>query len=94
MVRGDANKLDNIKKSNRNVVVLDMTTDEKIGNSLTTALIGLNVSFVGGESNASDGRVEEGTKNVSTRGIMLDYYNLDNFESVIRRLRIVMHLKM
>ena len=69
-----------IKESNRNVVVLDMTTDEKTGNSLTTALTGLNVSFVGGESNASDGRVEEGTKNVSTRGIMLDYYNLDNLK--------------
>jgi LysM repeat protein len=69
-----------IKKSNRNVVVLDMTTDEKTGNTLTTALTGLNVNFVGGESNASDGRVEEGTKNVSTRGIMLDYYNLDNLK--------------
>jgi len=69
-----------IKKSNRNVVLLDMTTEEKTGNSLTTALTGLNVSFVGGESNASDGRVEEGTNNVSTRGIMLDYYNLDNLK--------------
>jgi LysM repeat protein len=69
-----------IKKSNRNVVVLDMTTDEKTGTALTTALTGLNVNFVGGESNASDGRVEEGTKNVSTRGIMLDYYNLDNLK--------------
>jgi hypothetical protein len=69
-----------IKKSSQNVVVLDMTTDEKIGNSLTTALTGLNVSFVGGESNVSNGRVEEGTKNLSTRGITLDYYNLDNLK--------------
>jgi ABC-type branched-subunit amino acid transport system substrate-binding protein len=69
-----------IKESNRNVVVLDMTTDEKTGTGLTTALTGLNVNFVGGESNVSDGRVGEGKKNVSTRGILLDYYNLDNLK--------------
>ena len=69
-----------IKESNRNVVVLDMTTDEKTGIALTTALTGLNVNFVGGESNVSDGRVGEGKKNVSTRGILLDYYNLDNLK--------------
>ncbi len=69
-----------IKKSSRNVVVLDMTTDEKTGTALTSALTGLNVNFVGGESNVSDGRVEEGTKNLSTRGITLDYYNLDNLK--------------
>ena len=69
-----------IKASNRNVVVLDMTTDEKTGTAISTALTGLNVSFVGGESNVSDGRVEEGTKNLSTRGITLDYYNLDNLK--------------
>ena len=69
-----------IKESNRNVVVLDMTTDEKTGTALTKALKGLNVNFVGGESNVSDGRVGEGNKNVSTRGILLDYYNLDNLK--------------
>ena len=69
-----------IKESNRNVVVLDMTTDEKTGTALTKALTGLNVNFVGGESNVSDGRVGEGNKNVSTRGILLDYYNLDNLK--------------
>ena len=69
-----------IKESNRNVVVLDMTTDEKTGTAITTALTGLNVSFVGGESNVSDGRVGDGTKSIGTRGILLDYYNLDNLK--------------
>jgi ABC-type branched-subunit amino acid transport system substrate-binding protein len=71
---------DFIKKSNKNVVVLDMTTDEKIGTALTTALTGLNVNFVGGETNASDSRLEAGAKGLGTRNIMLDYYNLDNLK--------------
>jgi hypothetical protein len=71
---------DFIKKTNKNVVVLDMTTDEKTGTSLTTALTGLNVNFVGGETNASDTRLEAGVKGVGTRNIMLDYYNLDNLK--------------
>ncbi|MFM2316629.1 MAG: hypothetical protein RLZZ155_961, partial [Bacteroidota bacterium] len=71
---------DFIKKTNKNVVVLDMTTDEKTGTALTTALTGLNVSFVGGETNASDTRLESGAKGVGTRNIMLDYYNLDNLK--------------
>ncbi len=71
---------DFIKKSNKNVVVLDMTSDEKTGTALTTALTGLNVSFVGGETNASDSRLEAGAKGLGTRNIMLDYYNLDNLK--------------
>lgn len=71
---------DFIKKVNKNVVVLDMTSDEKTGTSLTTALTGLNVNFVGGESNVSENRVEQGSKNVATKSISLDYYNLDNLK--------------
>ncbi len=71
---------DFIKKANKNVVVLDMTSDEKTGTSLTTALTGLNVNFVGGESNVSETRVEQGAKNVATKSISLDYYNLDNLK--------------
>jgi hypothetical protein len=71
---------DYIKKAKKHVVVLDMTSDEKIGTSLTTALTGLNVNFVGGESNASESRVEQGSKNVATKNITLDYYNLDNLK--------------
>jgi len=71
---------DFIKKLNKHVVVLDMTSDEKTGTSLTTALTGLNVNFVGGESNVSETRVESGAKNIGTRSIMLDYYNLDNLK--------------
>jgi LysM repeat protein len=71
---------DFIKKANKNVVVLDMTSDEKTGTSLTTALTGLNVNFVGGESNVSENRVEQGSKNVATKSISLDYYNLDNLK--------------
>ncbi len=71
---------DFIKKLNKHVVVLDMTSDEKTGTSLTTALTGLNVNFVGGESNVSETRVENGAKNIGTRNIMLDYYNLDNLK--------------
>ncbi len=71
---------DFIKKSKKHVVVLDMTSDEKTGTALTTALTGLNVSFVGGESNASESRVEEGSKNLATKNISLDYYNLDNLK--------------
>lgn len=71
---------DFIKKANKNVVVLDMTSDEKTGASLTTALTGLNVNFVGGESNVSENRVEQGSKNVATKSISLDYYNLDNLK--------------
>ena len=71
---------DFIKKANKNVVVLDMTSDEKTGTSLTTALTGLNVNFVGGESNVSESRVEQGSKNVATKNISLDYYNLDNLK--------------
>ncbi|MFM2227832.1 MAG: hypothetical protein RL664_1175 [Bacteroidota bacterium] len=71
---------DFIKKANKNVVVLDMTSDEKTGTSLTTALTGLNVNFVGGESNVSETRVEQGSKNVATKSISLDYYNLDNLK--------------
>ena len=71
---------DFIKKANKNVVVLDMTSDEKTGTSLTTALTGLNVNFVGGESNVSETRVGQGSKNVATKSISLDYYNLDNLK--------------
>ena len=71
---------DFIKKANKHVVVLDMTSEEKTGTALTTALTGLNVNFVGGESNVSDSRLEQGTKNIGTRKIMLDYYNLDNLK--------------
>jgi LysM repeat protein len=71
---------DFIKKANKNVVVLDMTSEEKTGTSLTTALTGLNVNFVGGESNVSENRVEQGSKNVATKSISLDYYNLDNLK--------------
>jgi ABC-type branched-subunit amino acid transport system substrate-binding protein len=71
---------DFIKKANKHVVVLDMTSDEKTGTALTTALTGLNVSFVGGESNASESRVEQGSRNLATKNITLDYYNLDNLK--------------
>jgi len=71
---------DFIKKANKHVVVLDMTSDEKTGTALTTVLTGLNVSFVGGESNASESRVEQGSRNLATKNITLDYYNLDNLK--------------
>jgi ABC-type branched-subunit amino acid transport system substrate-binding protein len=71
---------DFIKKANKHVVVLDMTSEEKTGTALTTALTGLNVSFVGGESNASESRVEQGSRNLATKNITLDYYNLDNLK--------------
>jgi len=74
------NIYDFIKKANKNVVVLDMTSDEKLGASLTTALTGLNVNFVGGDSNVSEGRVGQGSKNVITKNISLDYYDLDNLK--------------
>ena len=60
---------DFIKKANKHVVVLDMTSEEKTGTALTTALTGLNVSFVGGESNASESRVEQGSRNLATKNI-------------------------
>jgi LysM repeat protein/ABC-type branched-subunit amino acid transport system substrate-binding protein len=69
-----------IKKAKKHVVVLDMTSEEKTGTALTTALTGLNVNFVGGESNASESRLEQGSKNVATKNITLDYYNLDNLK--------------
>lgn len=69
-----------IKKANKKVVVLDMTSDEKTGTSLTTALTGLNVNFVGGETNVSESRSEQGAQNVATKNISLDYYNLDNLK--------------
>ena len=71
---------DFIKKAKKHVVVLDMTSEEKTGTALTSALTGLNVNFVGGESNASESRVEEGSKNLATKNITLDYYNLDNLK--------------
>jgi LysM repeat protein len=69
-----------IKNANKHVVVLDMTSDEKTGTALTTALTGLDVSFVGGDPNVSSGRAKQGAKNVATKSIMLDYYNLDNLK--------------
>lgn len=71
---------DFIKKSNKQVVVLDMTSEEKTGTALTTALTGLNVSFVGGETNVSETRAEQSTRNIATKNISLDYYNLDNLK--------------
>jgi len=69
---------DFVKASSKDVVVLDMTSEEKVGVSLTTALTGLNVSFVGGESEAGASRVKPGTKNIAAKSIMLDYHNLTN----------------
>lgn len=71
---------DFVKKSNKQVVVLDMTSDEKTGSALTTALTGLNVSFVGGEPNVSETRAEQSARNIATKNISLDYYNLDNLK--------------
>lgn len=71
---------DFIKKSNKSVIVLDMTSDEKTGLALTTALTGLNVSFVGGNANVSENRAGQGLVRLGTRDISLDYYNLDNLK--------------
>ena len=73
-----------VKSQKSKVVVLDMNSDKKLSASVSSALTGLDVNIVGGDSYASDDKLRSDSKGSSkvsgTKTVMLDYYNMDHLK--------------
>ena len=84
-VTNGAVKLNEFVKSQKTkVVVLDMNSDKKLSASVSSALTGLDVRIIGGDSYASDDKLKSESKGSSkvsgTKSVMLDYYNIDHLK--------------
>jgi hypothetical protein len=73
-----------VKAQSKKVVVLDMNSDKKLSSSVSSALTGLDVNIIGGDSYASDDNLRSDSKTSSkvsgTKSIMLDYYNMEHLK--------------
>ena len=73
-----------VKGQSKKVVVLDMNSDKKLSSSVSSALTGLDINIIGGDSYASDDKLKSDSKGSSkvsgTKSVMLDYYNMDHLK--------------
>jgi LysM repeat protein len=73
-----------VKSQKSKVVVLDMNSDKKMSASVASALTGLDVNIIGGDSYATDDKLKSDSKGSSkvtgTKTVMLDYYNVDHLK--------------
>jgi hypothetical protein len=73
-----------VKGQSKKVVVLDMNSDKKLSASVSSALTGLDINIIGGDSYASDDKLKSDSKGSSkvsgTKSVMLDYYNMDHLK--------------
>lgn len=73
-----------VKSQKSKVVVLDMNSDKKMSASVASALTGLDVNIIGGDSYASDDKLKSDSNGSSrvtgTKTVMLDYFNIDHLK--------------